>query len=110
MQLDPVIVTCTLLKNVAMSQYVAWQDGWYFKQQLRCKISPATHLMQHHAWLQDLASNKVFLYMKGDPAAPQCGFSQMACRILDAYGVPPLSCPLRSSPCSSQYLCHYSLA
>jgi len=39
-----------------------------------------------HTWLQDLASNKVFLYMKGDPAAPQCGFSQMACRILDAYG------------------------
>ena len=36
--------------------------------------------------MQDLASHKVFLYMKGDPAAPQCGFSQMACRILDAYG------------------------
>jgi monothiol glutaredoxin len=39
-----------------------------------------------HALVQDLASNRVFLYMKGDPAAPQCGFSQMACRILDAYG------------------------
>ena len=25
--------------------------------------------------------------MQGDPEAPQCGFSNMACRILDAYGV-----------------------
>ena len=39
-----------------------------------------------HVCMQDLASHRVFLYMKGEPAAPQCGFSQMACRILDAYG------------------------
>lgn len=25
---------------------------------------------------------------QGSPDAPQCGFSNMACRILDAYGVP----------------------
>lgn len=25
--------------------------------------------------------------MKGDPAAPLCGFSNMACQILNAYGV-----------------------
>ncbi|KAK9818605.1 hypothetical protein WJX74_009351 [Apatococcus lobatus] len=36
---------------------------------------------------QDITSSKVFIYMKGDPSAPQCGFSNMACRILDAYGV-----------------------
>lgn len=35
----------------------------------------------------DVKSNRVFVYMKGVPEAPQCGFSNMACRILDAYGV-----------------------
>lgn len=35
---------------------------------------------------QDVKQNPVFLYMKGIPEAPQCGFSNMACRILDAYG------------------------
>lgn len=34
----------------------------------------------------DVNSREVFLYMKGVPQAPMCGFSQMACRILDAYG------------------------
>ncbi|KAF6255947.1 hypothetical protein COO60DRAFT_1702577 [Scenedesmus sp. NREL 46B-D3] len=34
---------------------------------------------------QDINGNKVFIYMKGTPDAPQCGFSNMACRILDAY-------------------------
>ena len=37
--------------------------------------------------LQDVSSNKVFVYMKGVPTAPQCGFSNAVCRILDAYGV-----------------------
>ncbi|KAI8463697.1 MAG: thioredoxin-like protein [Monoraphidium minutum] len=36
---------------------------------------------------KDIASNAVFIYMKGSPDAPQCGFSNMACRILDAYGL-----------------------
>lgn len=35
----------------------------------------------------DVKSQKVFVYMKGVPEAPMCGFSNMACRILDAYGV-----------------------
>ncbi|CAK0786361.1 hypothetical protein CVIRNUC_009574 [Coccomyxa viridis] len=34
----------------------------------------------------DVQQHPVFLYMKGVPEAPQCGFSNMACRILDAYG------------------------
>lgn len=33
----------------------------------------------------DIKGNEVFIYMKGSPDAPQCGFSNMACRILDAY-------------------------
>jgi len=28
----------------------------------------------------DIATNDVFLYMKGVPDAPNCGFSNMACR------------------------------
>jgi monothiol glutaredoxin len=34
-----------------------------------------------------LASNKVFLFMKGTPDAPQCGFSMRAVSILKAMGV-----------------------
>ena len=58
---------------------------------LQGNVFLVTQLMRAQPWPQDLASHKVFLYMKGDPAAPQCGFSQMACRILDAYGELPLS-------------------
>lgn len=35
----------------------------------------------------DITKHKVFLYMKGEPEAPMCGFSNMACKILNAYGV-----------------------
>lgn len=34
---------------------------------------------------QDIQSHKVFLYMKGTPAAPRCGFSNNVCRILNTY-------------------------
>lgn len=36
---------------------------------------------------QDISQNKVFLYMKGVPQAPQCGFSMLVCQILEHYGV-----------------------
>merc|ERR1711871_1024968 len=35
----------------------------------------------------DVKSNPVMLYMKGVPAAPQCGFSNRVVRVLEAYGV-----------------------
>jgi hypothetical protein len=35
---------------------------------------------------QDVHSHDVFLYMKGVPAQPMCGFSMNACRLLDLYG------------------------
>lgn len=35
---------------------------------------------------KDVSENKVFVYMKGVPAAPMCGFSMTVCRILDFYG------------------------
>ena len=34
-----------------------------------------------------IKDNRVVLYMKGSPAAPQCGFSNMACQILNFHGV-----------------------
>ena len=33
---------------------------------------------------ETVTSNKVVLYMKGNPKFPQCGFSNMATQILDA--------------------------
>ncbi len=35
----------------------------------------------------DIQSHKVFVYMKGVPEMPQCGFSNMVCRILDTYEI-----------------------
>ncbi|KAJ9527492.1 hypothetical protein QJQ45_025773 [Haematococcus lacustris] len=35
----------------------------------------------------DISSYDVFLYMKGVPKQPQCGFSNNVVRLLDAYGV-----------------------
>jgi monothiol glutaredoxin len=37
---------------------------------------------------QDVKGNKVFLYMKGTPEAPMCGFSARAVDILKQYKVP----------------------
>ncbi|KAG9223982.1 hypothetical protein CCMSSC00406_0004402 [Pleurotus cornucopiae] len=34
-------------------------------------------------------SSPVVLFMKGTPAAPQCGFSRAVVQILDMHGVPP---------------------
>lgn len=36
----------------------------------------------------DVAAHTAFIYMKGHPEAPMCGFSQMAVQILNAYGAP----------------------
>ena len=35
---------------------------------------------------EQISSNKVLLFMKGDRKFPQCGFSGMACQILDHLG------------------------
>jgi monothiol glutaredoxin len=36
---------------------------------------------------QDVKNNKVFLYMKGTPQMPQCGFSAQAVSILNSYHI-----------------------
>ncbi len=33
----------------------------------------------------DIAAHEVFVYMKGTPDAPNCGFSNMACRCMTAW-------------------------
>lgn len=41
---------------------------------------------------KEVADNKVFLYMKGHPQAPMCGFSARVAGILAEIGVPYASC------------------
>ncbi|XP_031489101.1 monothiol glutaredoxin-S15, mitochondrial [Nymphaea colorata] len=36
----------------------------------------------------DVKSNPVMIYMKGVPDAPRCGFSALAVRVLQEYGIP----------------------
>ena len=36
---------------------------------------------------QQVESHPVVLFMKGTPQFPQCGFSQLACQVLNACGV-----------------------
>jgi monothiol glutaredoxin len=42
----------------------------------------------HDEIASDVKKETVVIYMKGSPNAPQCGFSNVACRILDHYGIP----------------------
>ena len=37
---------------------------------------------------QDIKNNKIMIYMKGSPEAPQCGFSARAVEILKSYKIP----------------------
>ncbi|KAH7686648.1 Thioredoxin-disulfide reductase protein [Dioscorea alata] len=37
---------------------------------------------------QDVKENPVMIYMKGHPDAPRCGFSALAVKVLQQYGVP----------------------
>ena len=39
---------------------------------------------------EQVTGNRVVLYMKGTPQFPQCGFSSLACQVLDACGVQDL--------------------
>src|SRR6185295_8447534 len=39
---------------------------------------------------EQVTGNRVVLYMKGTPQMPQCGFSALACQVLNACGVQDL--------------------
>ncbi|KAK9919169.1 hypothetical protein WJX75_009842 [Coccomyxa subellipsoidea] len=58
-----------------------------FKPKFKAEAEPRSAPSATDQIKQDITEHDVFLYMKGVPEAPQCGFSNMACRILDAYGV-----------------------
>ena len=47
---------------------------------------------------QDVAAHAVLVYMKGTPTAPQCGFSNMVCRILDSHGTCACTAASRQRP------------
>ncbi|KAL6769680.1 GRX5 [Auxenochlorella protothecoides x Auxenochlorella symbiontica] len=47
---------------------------------------------------EDVTKHVVFIYMKGQPERPMCGFSNMACRILDLHSVPYGSRDVLSDP------------
>ena len=46
----------------------------------------------------DIAKHPVLVYMKGTPTAPQCGFSNIVCKVLDSHG------PARRTPFALQAL------
>ncbi|GMH33436.1 hypothetical protein BSKO_01270 [Bryopsis sp. KO-2023] len=56
----------------------------------------------------DLINNDVFVFMKGTPDMPQCGFSQFACRVLDHYGVKYGSRNVLADPMMRQGIKDYS--
>ena len=51
-----------------------------YKQQLSTSEDDAKRLIEN-----DIKSHHVFVYMKGTPQQPKCGFSANVCRILGAY-------------------------
>jgi monothiol glutaredoxin len=53
-------------------------------------------------------SNKLFLFMKGSPSAPQCGFSANAAGILQSYGVEIPHFDVLSDPDVRQGIKEYS--
>lgn len=57
---------------------------------------------------QQIASDKVVLYMKGTPQAPLCGFSAQAVRLLNATGTKFATFDVLSDPEVRQGLKEYS--
>ena len=57
---------------------------------------------------QQINQNPIILYMKGDPKAPQCGFSARAVQCLDACGVSFASVDILANPDIRQVLPTYA--
>ncbi|MBI3546690.1 MAG: Grx4 family monothiol glutaredoxin [Gammaproteobacteria bacterium] len=57
---------------------------------------------------QQLSADKIVLYMKGNPQAPQCGFSAKATQILSACGAKFTTYDILSDPEIRQGLKEYS--
>ena len=57
---------------------------------------------------QQVKNNKVMLYMKGNPNAPQCGFSAHTVEILRSYGVPFQTADVLADPAMRDGVKRYS--
>ena len=56
----------------------------------------------------DIKNNKVFIYMKGTPEAPMCGFSARAVQVLKGYNVPFKTFNILEDPEIRQAIKEYS--
>jgi len=56
----------------------------------------------------DIENNKVVLYMKGTPQAPQCGFSAATVEIVNSFNVPYKAIDILANPAIRQMLPQYS--
>jgi len=65
-----------LTRAVRQTQYLPTTRRWLTQE--------ARHQLE-----ATVKSSPVVLFMKGNPAAPQCGFSRAAVQILELHGVPP---------------------
>lgn len=50
--------------------------------------SRSSDMPLHAAIAQDIKENPVLIYMKGFPESPMCGFSALAVKVFQQYGVP----------------------
>jgi monothiol glutaredoxin len=57
---------------------------------------------------QQVKNNKVMLFMKGDPSAPQCGFSAHTVEILKSYGYPFATADVLADPAVRDGIKRYS--
>ena len=57
---------------------------------------------------QQVKNNKVMLYMKGNPNAPQCGFSAHTVEILRSYGIPFETADVLADPAIRDGIKRYS--
>jgi monothiol glutaredoxin len=57
---------------------------------------------------QQVKNNKIMLYMKGNPNAPQCGFSAHTVEILQSYGVPFETADVLADPAIRDGIKRYS--
>lgn len=57
---------------------------------------------------QQVKNNKVMLFMKGTPNAPQCGFSAHTVEILQSYGIPFQTADVLADPAVRDAIKRYS--
>lgn len=91
-----IALACTLRSNlspildtfaVSLSRALKTSSGEDSHDDFKPQIKGSASKSVSEQIEEDISQSSVFIYMKGVPQAPMCGFSNMACRILDAYEV-----------------------